>query len=162
MSDNGSFRLGREGIDIGSNAPLRNGGVTCWEGGIRVAAFARYPGKIPAGVVIDEPLWSPDLMTACRVLAQMPQVNRVSLDGANPLPVLYGNGKSSSRSFYFDYKNHSALRWGQWKIVRELPTKPWQLYDLSSDLGEERNLAATLPGKVRELVAARAAWRQSF
>ena len=36
MSDNGGFRLGRKGLDIGINDPLRHGGVTCWEGGLRV------------------------------------------------------------------------------------------------------------------------------
>ena len=45
-SDNGAFRLGRD-VDIGSNLPLRSGGVTCWEGGIRVAAIARWNGPHP-------------------------------------------------------------------------------------------------------------------
>jgi arylsulfatase A len=44
FSDNGGFRLGREGIDIGINDPLRSGGVTCWEGGIRVVAMAYQSG----------------------------------------------------------------------------------------------------------------------
>ena len=52
MSDNGAFRLGRKGLDVGSNEPLRHGGVTCWEGGLRVAAIARWPGKIKSGSVI--------------------------------------------------------------------------------------------------------------
>ena len=63
-SDNGAFRLGRAGLDVGVNDPLRSGGVTCWEGGLRVAALARWPGKIAAASVISEPLWSPDLMLA--------------------------------------------------------------------------------------------------
>ncbi|RMD82322.1 MAG: hypothetical protein D6815_09515, partial [Candidatus Dadabacteria bacterium] len=49
MSDNGAFRLGRRGLDVGINDPLRSGGVTCWEGGIRVAALARWPGHITPG-----------------------------------------------------------------------------------------------------------------
>ena len=53
-SDNGAFRLGRE-VDIGSNEPLRSGGVTCWEGGIRVVALARWPGQIQPGTV-----WIPE------------------------------------------------------------------------------------------------------
>jgi len=48
-SDNGTFMLNRKGLDISTNAPLRSGGVTCWEGGLRVAAFARWPGRIKDG-----------------------------------------------------------------------------------------------------------------
>ncbi len=64
MSDNVAFRLGREGLDVGVNTPLRRGGVTCWEGGLRVATMARWPGQIEAGSVVSEPLWSPDLLLA--------------------------------------------------------------------------------------------------
>ncbi len=60
MSDNGAFRLGREGLDVGVNTPLRHGGVTCWEGGLRVVAMARWPGKIPAGSLVADPTcWQP-------------------------------------------------------------------------------------------------------
>ncbi len=45
-SDNGAFMLKDKGLEVASNAPLRDGGVTCWEGGLRVAAFARWPGKL--------------------------------------------------------------------------------------------------------------------
>src|SRR5690606_38181358 len=62
ISDNGAFDLGREGLDVGSNAPLRDGGVTCWEGGLRVPALVRWPGRVAAGSVIREACWSPDLL----------------------------------------------------------------------------------------------------
>lgn len=162
MSDNGGFRLGREGLDVGSNTPLRSGGVTCWEGGIRVAALARYPGMIVAGEIIDAPLWSPDLLASFAELAQVPLPVGVRLDGRSLLPDLFGNEVIPARSFYFSYKNHSALRLRQWKIVRETPTDAWQLYDLAGDLGEEENLASILPDKVSELVTARTAWEKSF
>jgi len=69
MSDNGAFRLNREGLDVGVNDPLRGGGVTCWEGGLRVAAIVRWPGRIKAGSVIAEPLWSPDILVASAALS---------------------------------------------------------------------------------------------
>ncbi|MCL4694996.1 MAG: sulfatase-like hydrolase/transferase [Candidatus Hydrogenedentes bacterium] len=80
MSDNGAFRLGCDGLDVGSNEPLRNGGVTCWEGGLRVPAMARCPGKIAPGTIIDAPLWSPDLLIACAELSGAPRPD-VILDG---------------------------------------------------------------------------------
>ena len=65
-SDNGAFMLARRGLEVASNGPLRDGGVTCWEGGIRVAALARWPGHIAPGKVVDQALWSPDLFVAWR------------------------------------------------------------------------------------------------
>lgn len=161
-SDNGAFRLGRDGIDIGSNTPLRHGGVTCWEGGVRVAALARWPGEIPAGRVVDEPLWSPDLLVACAKLAGVPLPADRVLDGKNPLPVLAEGAASPHDSFYFRYRTHAALRKGPWKIVRESPDQNWQLYNLRQDLGETRNLAREQPRRVAKLAATAAQWKQSL
>jgi len=154
-SDNGTFMLNRKGLDISTNSPLRSGGVTCWEGGLRVAAFARWPGRIKANSVIDAPLWSPDLMvTSAKLSSATLPVDRV-LDGKNMLPVLTGkSNKSPHKEFYFEYLKHAALRKGDWKIVRTGKSQPWQLYNLSSDLGESKNLAKEQSAKVKELAAA--------
>jgi len=162
MSDNGAFRLNRKGLDVGLNTPLRHGGVTCWEGGLRVCAMARWPGKIKAGEVIDEPFWSPDLMVACAELAGAKLTRGVVFDGKNPLPLLTQNAKSPHGSFYFQFRNHAALRLGQWKIVREKPVQPWQLFNLKDDISESKNLAKKQPAQVEKLKAAFAAWGKSF
>ncbi len=161
-SDNGAFRLGRRGIDVGSNRPLRDGGVTCWEGGLRVAALARWPGRIPAGSTVSEPLWSPDLLTACTGLsgAEIPK-DRI-YDGKDPLPVLTDGAVSPHESFYFEYRGHRALRKGDWKIVRESPAQPWQLFNLAEDVGETTDLASALPERVAELKASLTDWQRSF
>lgn len=161
-SDNGGFRLGRKGIDIGSNEPLRHGGVTCWEGGLRVPALARWPGKIDAGSVNGQPLWSPDLLVACTELAGAPLPEGRVYDGKNPLPVLTDAAPSQHESFYFAYNKHAALRQGEWKIVRERPGQPWQLYNLADDLEESQDLASQHPERVAQLLAARTVWEQSF
>lgn len=150
-SDNGAFRLGRKGLDVGSNAPLRAGGVTCWEGGLRVPALARWPGHIRAGSEIVEPVWSPDLFVTFAKLAKAKLPPATVRDGKNILPVLTRNAKSPHESFYFRYRNHSALRKGDWKIVREKPNQPWQLFDVAQDIGETNNLAERNPQKLREL-----------
>ena len=162
MSDNGAFRLGRKGLDVGLNTPLRHGGVTCWEGGLRVCAIARWPGKIKAGSVIAEPFWSPDLMVACAKLAGTRLPRGVVLDGKNPLPLLTQNAKSSHASLYFQFRTHAALRQGQWKIVREKSAHPWQLFNLDDDLSESKNLSATHPAQLEKLKATFAAWEKSF
>ncbi len=162
MSDNGGFRLGREGIDIGINDPLRSGGVTCWEGGLRVVAMARWPGKIESGSVIDEPFWSPDLLVACAELGGAPVPQGIVLDGKNPLSLLTKGASSPHESFFFEYRSHAALRAGDWKIVREDPSNPWQLYNLANDLSESRDLAGHYPEKLSELQASYREWQDSF
>ena len=161
-SDNGAFRLGRDGLDVGSNAPLRSGGVTCWEGGLRVAALCRWTGKIRPGSVIDAPLWSPDLMIACAKLAGIPLPGDVVFDGRNPLPTLTANAPSPHESFYFRYRSHAALRQGKWKIVREKPNDPWQLFDVVADIGETRNRAEEQPEVVKALADEFVGWESSF
>ncbi|MGM0485656.1 MAG: sulfatase-like hydrolase/transferase [Planctomycetota bacterium] len=161
-SDNGAFKLGRKGIDVGSNEPLRHGGVTCWEGGLRVAALARWPGEIPAGCVVEQPLWSPDLLIACAKLsgASVP-ADRV-LDGKDPLPVLTESAASPHDSLYFRYRTHAALRKGPWKIVREKPQQPWQLYHLKRDIGETRDLADEHPQQLTDLATTFSEWEQKI
>ncbi|MBD3672358.1 MAG: sulfatase-like hydrolase/transferase [Planctomycetaceae bacterium] len=151
MSDNGAFRLNRDGLDVGINTPLRSGGVTCWEGGLRVPALARYPDHIEAGSVIEQPLWSPDLLIASVELAGAKLPSDRTFDGKNLLPVLIEQAPTPHESFFFQYRNHAALRRDQWKIVREKPNQPWMLFDLSNDLSESRNLADQKPGTVQNL-----------
>lgn len=162
MSDNGGFRLGRKGLDIGINDPLRHGGVTCWEGGLRVCAMARWPGKIKAGTVIAEPFWSPDLMVACAKLAEAKLPENIVFDGKDPLPLLTQTAKSPHETFYFNYRNHAALRQGDWKIVRERPDHPWQLFNLKEDLSESINLAKQRPKELDKLKASFTAWEKTF
>jgi arylsulfatase A len=162
FSDNGGFRLGREGIDIGINDPLRSGGVTCWEGGIRVVAMARWPGHIKAGSVIDEVSWSPDLMPACAELAGAKLPGGTIFDGKNPLPIFTDGARSPHKSLFFVYQNHAALREGDWKIVRENPADPWQLFNLRKDLSEADNLADKFPDRVARLEAVFNQWQKTF
>jgi arylsulfatase A len=162
MSDNGAFRLNREGLDVGSNAPLRHGGVTCWEGGLRVAAMARWPGQIKPGSVIREPLWSPDLLPACAKLAGATLPSEVTVDGKDPLSVLRDNASSPHQSLYFEYRSHAALRKGDWKIVRDKPNRPWQLFNIGTDQSEARNVAASRPTVVAELSEEFSHWQKSF
>ena len=153
-SDNGAFRLGRP-VDIGINDPLRDGGITCWEGGLRVPAFVRWPGKIKANSVINTPLWSPDILIASSAIAGAKLPEDLVLDGKNPLPVLTGKTTvSPHETFFFQFGNHAALRWGDWKIVRTKPDQPWQLFNLKDDISESQNKASERPDLVEKLNSA--------
>jgi arylsulfatase A-like enzyme len=160
MSDNGAFRLNRKGLDVGINDPLRSGGVTCWEGGLRVAAMARWPGHIKPGSVLSEPFWSPDPLPTCAKLARAVLPADVEFDGSSAIPLLVAAERPSPhKSFYFEYRSQAALRMGDWKIVRERPNQPWQLYNLKDDERESKDLAAARPDQVQKLVAEIRNWK---
>ena len=162
MSDNGAFRLNRTGLDVGINTPLRDGGVTCWEGGIRVVAMARWPGRIRPQTVVDQALWSPDLLPTSASIANVSLDDDLILDGRNLLPCLTGDASSPHPSLYFSFRSHAALRMGDWKIVREKPDQRWQLFNLSKDIGESHDLAATRPEKLHQLKAEFQSWEKQF
>lgn len=148
-SDNGAFQ---RYLNIQSNAPLNGAGVTLWEGGIRVPAIARWPGKIKANTVIDTRLWSPDLFVAAAKLsgAQLPQDRFI--DGKNPLPVLTGQTTASPHaSLFFQYENYDALHWGDYKILRDGPDRPWKLFNLKDDISESNDLASKRPDLVKKM-----------
>ncbi len=162
MSDNGAFRLARKGLDVGINDPLRAGGVTCWEGGLRVPAMVRWPGRIKKGSVIDEPFWSPDLLVTAAKIAGAPLPPAVVYDGKNVLPLLTKAAKTPHQSFLFTYLKQAALRKGDWKIIREKPEQPWQLFNLDADISESKNLAAKEKERLGELVSEHANWLKSI
>jgi len=157
-SDNGAFMLKKRGLEVSSNAPLRDGGITCWEGGLRVAAIARWPRQIEAGSTINQPLWSPDLMVACAKLAEVDLPSQRKLDGLDPLPVLTRQANSPHESLFFVFRKHAALRMGSWKIVRTKKTEPWQLFNLANDIGETNDLAKSNPQQLAKLIAKFQSW----
>lgn len=161
-SDNGAFMLANRGLEVATNAPLRDGGVTCWEGGLRVAALARWTGQIKRGSVIDQVLWSPDLFVACARLADADLPAGRVIDGKDPLPVLTDNSQSPHDSLYFNYRRYAALRQGDWKIIRTGPTEPWRLYNLAHDVGEQHDLADAKPDRLQTLVDEFRRWERDI
>ena len=158
-SDNGGPSPGR----ITSNGPLRAGKGTLYEGGVRVCAFANWPGRIPAGKTIDEPLhavdWYPTLakLTGARLEQKLP------LDGLDIWPVLTAGAKSPHEAIILcgTQRGQAAIRMGDWKLLVSAGGKAKggaakgadQLYHLATDLGESRNVAADHPEKLKELRA---------
>jgi arylsulfatase A-like enzyme len=158
LSDNGAFMLRDRGLEVASNHPLRDGGTTAYEGGVRVPCIVRWPGKLKPGTVCREALVSMDLLPLALHAAGLPLPEDRTLDGRNPTAALAGKSPSPHGALYFEYGPFSGARVGSFKLVRPKPAAPFELYDLSIDLGETNDLAAARPGKVRELVALRDQW----
>jgi arylsulfatase B len=145
LSDNG----GPTAELTSSNQPLRGGKGQLYEGGIRIPFIVRYPGKLDGGRVSDAPVTSLDLL---------PTFLRAAAAGkprANPLDGLDLLAKPRPRTLYWRYGPNSALRHGNWKLVRQNRPRqsdaPWELFDLKQDPTESRNLAPEQPGRARLL-----------
>jgi arylsulfatase A-like enzyme len=158
ISDNGAFMLPRCGLEVASNAPLRDGGTTCYEGGVRVPAIFRWPGKIKPGTESPEMLSHLDVLPFCLAAAGLPLPKDRLLDGCDPLPTLTGKAKSPHKRLAFNYGAAAGLREGSLKLVRPNAKRPWELYDLDADPGESKNLASERPADVARLESAFQNW----
>jgi len=166
-SDNGAPR--RQPVQ-GSNLPLGGWGYTTAEGGMRVPAIARWPGRIRAGSVCEELTLTMDLMPTFAALAgaRMPQ-DRI-IDGKDIGPLLFGDPGTPSPHeafYYYQMDQLHAVRSGVWKLFLPLPRRhnggaaqppvpvnePARLYNVQADPGETANVAGTNPGIVQRLLA---------
>lgn len=159
-SDNGAFMLKDRGLEVASNKPLRDGGVTLWEGGIRVPAIVRYPGRIEAGSVNSSPLISLDILPTLIAVSGGDRPTDRTLDGTNMLPVLEHPEAAEPRTFFFQYRKYAAVRHANYKLLRTNPDKPFMLFDLDQDLSETTDLADQKPKIAKQMKAAYAAWEQ--
>ncbi len=116
FSDNGPWLS--YGEHAGSAGPLREGKLTAFEGGVRVPLLVRWPGKVPAGQVCDEPLLSLDwLPTITELIGGKPSTK--AIDGRSAKCLLLGETGAKSPHeaivFYSGEELH-AIRSGNWKL----------------------------------------------
>lgn len=152
------FLLKDRGLEVASNDPLRDGGTSSYEGGVRVPCIIRWPGRIDPGTVCREPLASMDLLPLALKAAGLPLPSDRTLDGRDPLATLAGRAPSPHEALFFEYERFSGVRVGDYKIVRPRPEAPFELYDLSTDFRERNNLAAIKPDILEKLTGIREEW----
>jgi arylsulfatase A len=157
-SDNGAMQEGghkRDSFD--SNGDLRGGKRDFYEGGVRTPTIAWWPGKIKAGVVSDHLSAFWDISPTMRELAGAEA--QKDTDGLSMVPTLLGKkGQKKHDSLYWEFSEQGgkrAFRKGKWKLIHlnvGKSLKPTvELYNLDTDLGEEKNLASSNPEVVSEL-----------
>jgi hypothetical protein len=165
-SDNGGMVTAEAGPRPATiNTPLREGKGFLYEGGIRVPLIVRAPGVRPA--VCPVPVIGTDLTATLLDLLALPA--DAPKDGVSFAPALRGEAMPS-RPLYWHYPHYAnqgsspggAVRDGSWKYVEFLETGRAELFDLSKDPSESRNLALDQPEVTARLREDLAAWRQSI
>ncbi len=168
FSDNGGNMYNTvDGTTPTSNAPLRGGKATMYEGGIRVPCIIVWPGVVQAGSTNPSLIQSVDFYPTILDILGLEAEHGQVFDGVSILAALRGN--RLSRDTLFFYFPHAprvpewlppsvSVRKGDFKLIRifhdnEDLSHRYELYNLAEDMGERNNLAAGLPGKVKELDA---------
>ncbi|WP_235990492.1 arylsulfatase [Bremerella alba] len=142
-SDNGAtYRFAR----FNHSGPLKGRKRSMYEGGIRSPSIARWPGKIPAGTVSNQ-VWSFwDMMPTLADLTN--QSLESETDGISILPALLENKSIEHPPLYWEFHERGfsqAARLGNWKAVRNGVGKRLELYDLTTDVHEDVDLATKHP-----------------
>ena len=152
-SDNGPHREGGHDPDyFDSNGRVKGIKRDLYEGGIRVPAIARWPGKTPQGRKSDFPWAFWDVMPTFAELAGT--AAPAGLDGQSIVPALMGRQQRPHEFLYWEFHeggSKQAVRHGDWKAVRNRLKAPLELYDLSKDVGETENVAGANPGVVARI-----------
>ncbi|MBI5381789.1 MAG: sulfatase [Opitutae bacterium] len=174
-SDNGGHPA------VSALGPLRGSKWNLYEGGLRVPWLVRWPGRIRPGTTSAVPFTGVDLLPTLCAATGAPLPAGVMLDGRNVLSLwLSATEADPDRAFtwHFPYYHPegaafaralprigvddfalsqtrpvSAIRVGDWKLVHRYEDSRDELYRLSADPAEERDLAASEPERARELRA---------
>jgi arylsulfatase A-like enzyme len=147
------------------SGPFRGGKYSTFEGGTRVPLIVRWPGRVTPGVS-DALVSQVDFLASFATFTRQPLDSGAGPDSLDTMAAFLGQSKQG-RERVIEEAGGIALRRGQWKYIEpnkrqrvsqdtgiELGNSPEpQLYDLSKDPGETKNLAAEMPEKVRELAS---------
>ncbi|MBI5693598.1 MAG: sulfatase [Verrucomicrobia bacterium] len=165
-SDNGGLHV-PEGSHrrVTHNSPYRAGKGFVYQGGLRIPLLVRWPGHVPAGRVVDDPVINTDWVPTLLELIGAPPPT--GLDGVSFAGFLTGRSPAPVRRFFWHFPHYNnqggqptgAVRDGPWMLVDYYDGSRAELYRLDTDVRETRDLAGAEPARVAELRAALARWR---
>jgi arylsulfatase A-like enzyme len=142
-----------------ANTPFRRHKTWVHEGGISTPLIIRWPQGISTpgqvrntpGHIVDI---VPTLLESIGVRASHPGLSSAPVaPGISLVPIFPGDGPVRHETLWWQHEGNKALRRDQWKIVASGEDSPWELYDLSTDRSESRNLAGVHPELVLDLSA---------
>ncbi|MFY0652189.1 MAG: sulfatase [Cyclobacteriaceae bacterium] len=155
-SDNGGVASGDAYST--SNLPLRGGKGYQWEGGIREPFFIKAPGLASNGKKIDVPVIATDFYPTILELAGIEAKPENHIDGVSLVPLMKG-ASIAERPLYWHYPHYgnqggnpsSIIRVGDWKLIHYWEDDHDELYDLSTDLGEQNDVAVQNEERVNQM-----------
>ena len=153
--DNGGEWLSR-------NAPLFHRKNTVWEGGIRVPAIFKWPGRIPAGKTSAQVGITMDLTATILAATNSPVPTDARLEGVNLLPLLQESARRTERTLFWRVtgaaRRQRAVRQGDWKLLLDggVPL----LFNVANDVGERNDLANQHSEIVKRLLPLITQWEQ--
>ncbi|HEV7892575.1 MAG TPA: sulfatase-like hydrolase/transferase [Pyrinomonadaceae bacterium] len=149
-SDNGGERFSY-------NWPFTGKKLDLYEGGIRVPAFARWPGVVPAGRTTEQVAVTMD-WTATILAAAGARANPdYPLDGEDLLPFMRGEREAFERTLFWRNGAQAAVRAGRWKYLK-VDDKTERLFDLLTDEREQADSRAARPEIFERLRAEYSKW----
>ena len=170
-SDNGGVDIDVRGIVPTSNAPLRSGKGTLYEGGIRVPLLIRWPGKSAGktGQLVTSQDFFPTLAELLEASELLGKGNEVRSDGVSLLPLLDDPAtRLADRDLFWHFPHYyprmtpgSAVRSGPWKLIHFYEDDRMELYNLETDPGETSDLAQAESARALDLRARLDQWRLS-
>ncbi len=158
-SDNGPFAANVK--------PLRAEKGYLYEGGIRVPMIVRWPGRVKPSTQTATPAITMDIHATILDAANQKADPSNTPDGISLLPMFRDESNFQRESIYFHYPNYafhkgnrlgSAIRSGDYKLIKYYDDDSVELYDLKGDIGETRNLADEMPEKALQLRSELEAW----
>jgi arylsulfatase A-like enzyme len=149
-----------------TNLGIRAGKGSAYEGGVRVPLIVRWPGVVRAGSISDKPVIGCDLYPTILEIAGARPTEQQIIDGRSIVPLLRNTGGWKRESLFWHYPHYhpggatpySAVRHGDWKLVRFYEDNREELYNLQTDPEEKKNMAGSNAGKARELGRRLDAW----
>ncbi len=169
-SDNGGLTLPAcRRVPVTSNAPLRAGKGSAYEGGVRVPLIVRWPGVVQPGSVSDTPVISTDFYPTILQCAGVPADPKDPLDGESLLPLLRQTGSLARDAIFWHYPHYhpggatpyGAVRQGDFRLVEFYEDNHVELYNLRRDVGETQDLASAQPEKAQALRRLLHRWRDA-
>jgi arylsulfatase A-like enzyme len=141
----------------GDTGGLRGRKAQLYEGGLRVPAIVRWPGKIAAGQSTDAPVTALDLFPTLLALCGAKVPADRTIDGVDISTVLRGEPAPVRASFYWALptrRHEFAWRVGDWKLLLDSSQQPLELFDLSRDPLELIDRLRAEPERVAAMLAA--------
>jgi len=135
-----------------------------------VPLIVKWPGVARPGLVSAEPVTSTDFYPTCLAAAGLPLRPNQHRDGLNLRPILAGGASLGRASLFWHFPHYnehpssapsSVVRRGPWKLIETFDPVGVELYNLTDDLGETKNLAAQNPAVTADLQRELEAWRRS-